>query len=70
MKDTIFKLKLLTTYISDAFTAWKTDVWKRELDSYYCCPGQMMDECGCMGTTVREIYSTRTVNDSKAGSAA
>lgn len=65
MKDVVFKIRLLAVFISAAFADWKREIWKRQLDAPYCCPGTMRDECGCMGTTLREIYS---FNDSKGGS--
>jgi len=57
MKDIVFKLRLLVSFISSAIEEWKREIWKRELDAPYCCPGTMRDECGCMGTTVRELYT-------------
>lgn len=57
MRDTLFKLKILIGFLSNAFSEWKSELWKRELDVPYCCGGRMQDECGCQGTTVREMYS-------------
>jgi hypothetical protein len=36
-----------------AYEEWLKEIWQRDLDSPYCCSGQ---ECGCMASTVRELY--------------
>lgn len=54
MTDFFFKLRILRLMVTSSFSEWRTDVWKRELDAYYCCDGR---ECGCMGTTVRELWA-------------
>lgn len=56
MHDTMFKLGLLVSFLRNSYAEWKREVWNRELDAPYCCPGTMRDECGCRGTTVRELY--------------
>lgn len=53
MTDVLFKLRVLQMMLRHAFEEWRNDVWKRDLDSTYCCSGY---ECGCMATSVRELY--------------
>ena len=53
MTDFIFKLRVLLYVLADAYTNWRNDVWLRELDTRWCCDGR---ECGCGGSTVREIW--------------
>lgn len=55
--DTLFKVKcLFTIFLTSAFDDWKTNLWRKDLDSFYCCNGR---ECGCYGTTYRELYQRR-----------
>ena len=54
MSDILFKLRVLRMMLAGTFHEWRKDVWKRELDYPYCCDGR---ECGCMASTVRELYS-------------
>lgn len=43
MKDFIFKLRVLHMMIycsiEGAIAEWKSDVWRKDLDSSYCCSG-------------------------------
>lgn len=54
--DFYLKLKILYLYLHTAFGDWRVDIWNHDLDSYYCCNG---NECGCMGTTVRQVYGEK-----------
>jgi hypothetical protein len=66
MGDILFKLRVLYMMlyhgIEGAITEWKSDVWRKDLDSSYCCSGH---ECGCMATTVRELYSWHLGEDTR-----
>ncbi len=55
MRDWIIKLRLLALMLSDAYREWRMEFGRRPMDDYYCCPGQMRDECGCHGATVRSM---------------
>lgn len=61
MSDKLFKFKILCSLLSGAFYTWKTDVWRRDLDSNWCCSGSQWDECGCGGASVRDIWSHQTM---------
>lgn len=54
MSDLLFKLRVLRWMLMDSVEQWRAEVWQRDLDSSYCCDGR---ECGCMATTVRELWS-------------
>jgi len=55
--DAFLKIKwLFTVFILPAFDDWKSNLWRKDLDSRYCCDGH---ECGCYGTTYREMYSRK-----------
>jgi len=58
MMDTFFKIKIFYYLMSDTFRTWKKEIWSRDLDSYYCCPGGFYDECGCGGVTVRDLWTS------------
>lgn len=66
MRDILFKLRVLYMMlchgIEGAIAEWKSDVWRKELDSRYCCDGR---ECGCGATTVRELYSWHLRKDTR-----
>lgn len=51
--DVIFKLRVLRYLLVSAYEEWRDSVWKRELDSRFCCDGY---ECGCGASTVREMW--------------
>lgn len=53
MRDVLTKLSILWDLLRNAFDGWREYVWKHDLDARYCCDGR---ECGCDGTTVRELY--------------
>jgi len=53
MKDTITKLHILYIHIVSTYEEWKEHIWNNDLDSYFCCNGDM---CGCGGETVRGVY--------------
>ena len=55
MRDWIFRLRVLARMLSGTYGEWRAQFVGRDLDGYYCCPGLMMDECGCRGSTVREV---------------
>ncbi len=55
MRDWIFRLRVLAVILAAAYREWRVQFVGRDLDDYYCCPGQMQDECGCRGSTVREM---------------
>ena len=55
MRDWIFRLRVLARMLADTYGEWKAQFVGRDLDGYYCCAGQMLDECGCHGSTVREV---------------
>lgn len=54
--DVWFKLRVLWWLLCNAAEQWRSDVWSCELDARYCCDGR---ECGCGGSTNREIWSWR-----------
>lgn len=56
MGNLLFKLRILGYLLRCGFEEWRQDVWRRDLDSSYCCDGR---ECGCAGSTVRELWSWR-----------
>lgn len=56
MSDFLFKLRILWMLLRCTYSEWRREVWVRNLDSPYCCDGR---ECGCYGTTVRELYARR-----------
>lgn len=53
MSDLIFKLRVLRYLLVGAYEEWRDSVWKRGLDSRFCCDGR---ECGCGASTVREMW--------------
>lgn len=53
MGDLFFKLRVLRWMVGNAYEEWRDSVWRRDLDSSYCCDGR---ECGCAATTVRELW--------------
>jgi hypothetical protein len=53
MKDFFIKLQILCYFILNATWNWKREIWGKNLDSYYCCNGDM---CGCQGITIRENW--------------
>lgn len=57
MKDVWFKFRILFALIQSDIETWKKEVWPRELDSPYCCSGTAYDECGCGGSTVRDMWT-------------
>lgn len=60
MKDFLFKLRLLLTLVLAAADQWRTEIWREDLDGYYCCSGDdPVSPCGCDGLTVRDVYSPR-----------
>ena len=54
MSDLIFKLRVLRFMVGNAYEEWRDSVWRRDLDSTYCCDGR---ECCCGAETVREMWS-------------
>jgi len=54
MGEVIFKLHVLRVMVGDVYEEWRDSVWRRDLDSAYCCDGR---ECGCGAETVREMWS-------------
>lgn len=60
MSDIVFKLRILLYDLQDSIRiclwSWRREVWERDLDAYYCCDGR---ECGCNGSSIREIYTYR-----------
>ncbi|ORE90695.1 hypothetical protein ATO13_22286 [Stappia sp. 22II-S9-Z10] len=58
MRDMITKLAILRGFLASAFDEWRDQVWRRDLDEYYCCSGGLTswDICGCGGVTVRETF--------------
>lgn len=56
MRQTIEKLAILLGFLIAAFSEWRAEVWRRDLDALYCCNGR---ECGCRAVTVREVFSQR-----------
>ena len=54
MSDLIFKLRVLRYIVGNAYEEWRDSVWRRDLDSTYCCDGR---ECCCGAETVREMWS-------------
>ena len=52
-KDIFLKLRILTIFLLFAWHDWCTEIWYKDLDSHYCCNGNM---CACGGVSVREIY--------------
>ena len=59
MNDFFFRIRLLPLFLIDGFKSWKYEMYRRELDEYYCCNGH---ECGCGGVTVREMYKGKDGN--------
>lgn len=57
MKDKLLKLRILRDALVSEFNSWLGSVWRKDLDSHYCCDGR---ECCCNGDTLRDIYSPRT----------
>lgn len=53
MADFLDKLRILKMMLQGTYDEWKSEVWAKELDQRYCCDGR---ECGCMASTVREVY--------------
>lgn len=53
MSERIEKIGMLWSFLSKAFTEWRDEVWRSDLDAHYCCDGR---ECGCGGITVRGAY--------------
>ena len=62
MKDLLTKLRILKDMLGSTFEEWREQIWDHDLDSHYCCPGRMQDECGCMGATYRDIYCQPKTN--------
>ena len=54
MTDLQFKLRVLSVMLANAYEEWRDSIWKRDLDSAYCCDGR---ECCCGAETVREMWS-------------
>jgi len=54
MADFIFKMRMLRMFIRQSIDDWREQVWKRDLDSVYCCDGR---ECCCGGSSVREVFT-------------
>lgn len=54
MADTVTKLRILRHMLSAALDEWINQIWRRDLDSTYCCDGR---ECGCNAATLRDIYA-------------
>ena len=61
MRDWIFRLRVLAAMLADTYREWKQMFVGRDLDSHFCCPGQMRDECGCQGSTIREMAEWSTL---------
>lgn len=53
LSDALFKLRILWWILSTNFSGWREDVWRKELDSHYCCNGR---ECCCGGDTIRNLW--------------
>lgn len=53
MRDTLLKLRILRGLLAATWRDWRQSVWDRDLDERYCCDGR---ECGCMGSSVREVW--------------
>jgi hypothetical protein len=51
--DLLFKLRVLRGLLRYQYETWLSEVWRKDLDDYYCCSGR---ECGCYGSTVRDVY--------------
>lgn len=62
MGDLIFKFRVLRYLLAGAFVEWRESVWRRDLDSSYCCDGR---ECGCAATSVRDLWSWHVRKDPK-----
>lgn len=62
MGDLIFKLRVLRYLLDGAFVEWRDSVWRRDLDSTYCCDGR---ECGCAATSVRDLWSWHVEKEPK-----
>lgn len=58
MGDLIFKLRILRFMIGGAYDEWRDSVWRRDLDSTYCCDGR---ECCCAAETVREMWTWHVI---------
>lgn len=54
MVDLIFKLRVLRYLLRNAYEEWRDTVWRKDLDSQYCCDGR---ECCCGGETIQEMWS-------------
>lgn len=54
MNDLAFKLRILSHLLGAAYDEWRDTIWRKDLDSQYCCDGR---ECCCGGETLREMWS-------------
>lgn len=51
-------LRVYFKVLRSRFLDWKTWVWDRDMDDYFCCSGydtHGLGVCGCQGMTVREM---------------
>ena len=59
MSDTWWKLHVLKKMLVSTFYGWREHIWETDPDQRACCRGDpMMDECGCQGVTIREVYDS------------
>lgn len=63
MSDFIFKIRLLPHFIAMGIDEWKREIWRRDLDSAYCCDGR---ECGCYAMTTRDVWTCNTRKDERS----
>lgn len=64
MRDAVWKLGVLRRLLLYTFEDWRRDIWQRDPDEHYCCPGDpMIDECGCQGVTLREVYTSAVIRE-------
>ncbi len=59
MRDWIFRLRVLAAMLADTYRAWRCQYVGVDLDAPYCCSGTPQMECGCQGTTLREMWDYR-----------
>jgi hypothetical protein len=52
--DFFTKLGILAQMVSGVTATWRKEVWRRDLDTPYCCNGYM---CGCHASTVRDMWT-------------
>ena len=66
MREAIWKLGVLRDLLLSAVRQWRSEVWSRDPDDFYCCPGES-NQCGCYGVTVRDLYSPRPAPAAEEG---